>query len=167
MLWNRFWVVVKGIPGFDCWFRIQFGGTVECLGLFVVRSTGIVSNNLAIGAEQLRDKYIFCVWRSRRIFCEFPLEWGSIFGFEKVIFEIWNWVLEIILLRYAQNLDDHGCAGKICGLGFWIVLERGNVVVQIDKSLGCFRKEHPNILKQKKKKRKEKKGTRKLLRKSY
>ena len=59
VLGNRFWVLVEGKPGFVGFvdYRIQFGGTDVALGLLWPVSTGIVSNNLSIGAEQLRDRF--------------------------------------------------------------------------------------------------------------
>ena len=60
VLWNRFWVLVEGIPVFVevCLYRL-FGGTDDASGPFWPVSTGIVLNNLTIGAEQLRDRYFF------------------------------------------------------------------------------------------------------------
>ena len=66
-------------PGFVdvCWYRL-LGGGIEHLGLFVVRSTRIVSNNLAIGAEQLRDRYFFFFVSDKAdgYFVSSSLEWG-------------------------------------------------------------------------------------------
>ena len=109
--------------------------------------------NLAIGAEQLRDMFFFCVWRGRRIFCEFPLEWfqlGKIYG---------NRGLEIIKI-YAEFWWSHWMCLENSWTRFWIVL-RGNFVGWINKSLGGLGENTRDILRQKRKIRK--KGTHELL----
>ena len=40
----------------------------------------IVSNDLAIGVEQLRGRYFFCVWWGKWIFCE-SSPWSGVWGF--------------------------------------------------------------------------------------
>ena len=121
-------------------------------------STEIVSNNLAIGAEQLRDRYFFCVWQGRRIFCESPPGvglWGFYWGRYSET-GVWR------LLRYTQSFGDLiGYVRKIHGLDFE-VLWLGNFVGWINISLDCLGKNTRDILRQKRKKIR-KKGTRKLL----
>ena len=157
VLLNWFWDLVEGISVFVevCWYRV-FGGTDYASGPFWPLSTWIVSNNLAIGTEQLRDRYFFCIWRGRLIFYEFPLEWGSIFGFEKVIFENWNRFMEII--RYmCEILATSLYMPENSRTRIWNFFE-GEMFLVNESLFGWFRKEHPGYFKAR-----EKKGTRKLL----
>ena len=120
----------------------------------------MVSNNLAIGVEQQRDRFFFCcVWRGRRIFCEFPL-WsgvlrlllGKIYG---------NRGLEIIKIC-AEFWWSHWMCLENSWTRFCIVLNWEILLAELKKSLGGLGENTRDILRQKRKKIR-KKGTRKLL----
>ena len=101
-----------------CWYWL-FRGAVERLGLFVVGSTRIVTNNLNNGAEQLRDRYFFYVWRGRWIFCEFLPGvglWGFYWGrySETGVWRLDNWDMRKILTE--------SCVVENSWIQFWSVL---------------------------------------------
>ena len=87
VLWNRFWILVEGIPGFVGFvdYRIQFGGTYVASGPLWPVSTGIVSNNLAIGAEQLRDRYFFVSDKADGYFVNSPRSGALVFLLRRIL----------------------------------------------------------------------------------
>ena len=72
------------------WDGPMFGSVMESIFCVLVEAIpGFVEIFPQRGVEKIWENLSY--W----IFCEFPLEWGLIFGFKKVIFEFWNGVLEI------------------------------------------------------------------------
>ena len=77
MLWNRYFGRWRNQAGFLWRFvDTDYSGAHDASGPFWPVSTEIVSNNLAIGAEQLRNKYFFVSDKVDRYFVSSPLEWG-------------------------------------------------------------------------------------------
>ena len=72
-----FWVLVESGRVFVevCWYQLV-GAQVMSRAFFWFVSPRIVSNNLAIGAEQLRDRYSFVSDKAEKYFVNSPLEWG-------------------------------------------------------------------------------------------
>ena len=70
---------MEGMPVFVqvCWYQL-LGAQMMSRTLFWPVSTRIVSNNLTIGAEQLRDRYFFASDKADGYFVNSPLEW--VFG---------------------------------------------------------------------------------------